>query len=251
MASERARLRLAAPTCLTYDRPCHSMLTIIKTVGGPGSTGLFLLLMGLGAAVRRLSPVAWLRRAATAGMLAVGAAYVVMALPLTANALLDRLPQPAVHTDHELDQTTTLFIFDGDNRQGRAIASAALAARGHLTEAWLLGADYMIDELVLAGFPPRILREDSSATNTLEQVALVQRVMARRGGRAAIVASRLSIPRIVDFLRDAKVDALLIGAPLDDEPVRRGLWGLVPTRGALVASRDAIYEHAALWYYGR
>jgi hypothetical protein len=175
--------------------------------------------------------------------------YLALALPLTANALVDSLPAAPVTTKAEFGDIKTLFIFDGDNRRGRARQAAEVARLAKLDAAWLLGADYMLDDLMFAGFPPGLLRRDASAPNTKAQLAQVERLAGSQPGPVGILASRLSIPRIEAFARAAGFRPVLIAAPLDEEPAHGGVGLLIPSYGALMASRDAIYEHGALHYY--
>jgi hypothetical protein len=186
---------------------------------------------------------------ATAGLVVVGLAYWILALPVTANALLDQLPAPPVTSVDGLTAIDTLFILDGDNRRGRARHAAAIVRRWPAMDAWLLGPSYMLDDLMFAGFPPALLRQEDRGYNTQTQIAEVKRITERRVGRVGLLASRVSIPRIARFVRAENLDVVLVAAPLDEEPSVRGVWMYLPSLGALTASRDAIYEIGALRYY--
>jgi hypothetical protein len=91
---------------------------------------------------------------------------------------------------------------------------------------------------------------DSGPLNTREQVAWVARFFAAHPNtRAALVASRLQMPRIAALVFAARLPIVLAPSPIDDEPPMSGWRRWVPTYIALRVSRDAIYEHVALRYY--
>ena len=65
------------------------------------------------------------------------------------------------------------------------------------------------------------------------------------------VTQRLQLPRVHALLRMRHLSPLQLAAPADWEPADRGLRAILPTYYALRISRDALYEHMALWYYRR
>jgi hypothetical protein len=79
------------------------------------------------------------------------------------------------------------------------------------------------------------------------------RVKTLAGGpdadRAAIVVSRLQMPRVAAMARAAGLDIILVPSPMDVEPPVKGLRYFLPSLAALTLSRDALYELAALPYY--
>ena len=96
------------------------------------------------------------------------------------------------------------------------------------------------------------MRHQPAPVNTREQVAWVERFVAGAGvgaSRSAMVVSRLQVPRVAALAARSGVHMPLLASPLDREPATTGSWRLIPSYGALCASRDAIYELAALRYY--
>ena len=69
-------------------------------------------------------------------------------------------------------------------------------------------------------------------------------------GRAAILVSSLQAPRARLLARQAGLAVPVLAAPLDDELTPEGMGRFVPSFKALAITRDAIYEVAALRYYG-
>jgi hypothetical protein len=66
-----------------------------------------------------------------------------------------------------------------------------------------------------------------------------------------VIVSRLQAARMAGLLERAHLLIRLIESPVDVEPATTGALTFVPTYFALRLSRDALYEHAALWYYRR
>lgn len=226
-----------------------SWLTPIKLIGGPGSLGLLALILAASVLVHWKIKRPWLRRSMAAFSSATVALYLVLALPIVALAITSRLPAIADPAASRISDIQTLVIFAGDNFDGRARKAADILRRANPPARWLLGPDYLLDELETAGFPLDGLRRDDGAVNTSAQIAQVQALASWTPTPIAIVASRVQMPRIAGMVSRAGLDVILIPAPFDREPASTGAWRLVPSYGALMASRDAIYELAALRYY--
>lgn len=227
------------------------ILELAKLIGGPGSLGFLCL------AVLILLVFGWLpktRRASRLGIVLVLGGYLVLALPVVAHAITDRLtPTHGVGTSVPRE-IQTLFIFDGDNREGRVRLVRQLIRRHRPVSIWLLGAGYMLDDLHRAGLGPEQVMYDPSAHNTMAQVDRVQNLLEQQRtgpGQAAVVTSRVQAPRVRALLAIRHLDVHVLEGRLDREPPRDGLWSVVPSHAALLTSRDSIYEHLALAYYRR
>lgn len=224
-------------------------LTPIKIIGGPGSLGLLALVLLVAAASHRLLPGRRITRLARGAAIATLGLYFLLALPPVARAIVDALPATPAPPAEDLAGIESLFILDGDNFAGRVRAAVDVMARAKPETLWLLGPHYLLDDLELAGFPVARLKRDGSALNTSMQLEQVRALTSGATRPPAIVVSRVHAPRLARLARALAVEILLIPAPLDREPPTRGIWASIPQYGSLMASRDAIYEHAALRYY--
>jgi hypothetical protein len=101
--------------------------------------------------------------------------------------------------------------------------------------------------------PGTSLHHDPTTRDTAAQVVRVRQIGgALPSAATAVIASRVQMPRIAALMEVEGVRVLLVPSPLDREPVSSGFRALMPSCAALLASRDAIYEHAALaWYRWR
>ena len=228
------------------------LLSIVKPIDAPGSIPFLLLCLVLGLVIMFVWPRN--RRAGRLWLLVVSAGYLVLGLPIVANAIANRLPRvdsDRLPRDHPLDG---LIVFDGDNRRGRVSESGRAYREGAPREVWVLGGEeeWLVEELPAAGMPAGIIQHDTGTLNTRDQMAWVARYVASHpGSRVAVVASRLQMPRVAALARSAGIDVTLLSSPVDDEPPTTGAKVLVPMYIALRVSRDALYEHAALVYYRR
>lgn len=220
-------------------------MALFKFLAVPGSLPFLALNLALGLGLarftkrfRRLGRV-WL--ALTCGL------YLVLALPVVANAIIDPLPS----SDSALgnDRLDLLVIYDGDNRRGRVATACGAYAVGPV-DVVVLGEPWMLDPLVACGISRDRLRLDERVTNTRDQMNWVDRFRREAPAkRVAIIASRLQMPRIRALAAARRLDAVLVASPIDDEPPTAGWRRFIPSYIALRASRDAIYEHVALAYY--
>lgn len=220
-------------------------LGIVKAVGGPGSIGFLAVNCAVALAIIRLSPRR--RRLGRAWLLVVFVIYVVLSVPLVANAIGNRL-QPA----HEptIGDVDVVVLFDGDNRVGRVRTVARWWSTHRNGLLLVSGEDWLIEHLEQAGVPPRRIVHDGMAKTTQQQMLITERFLRERHlHRAAIVVSRLQAPRVVALARASGAPVTIIGAPVDIEPATSGYRVWVPAYAALRVSRDALYEHAALRYY--
>jgi uncharacterized SAM-binding protein YcdF (DUF218 family) len=225
-------------------------MAVLKAIGSPGSVPFiaFCLLVALMAAY------VWPRskRLARGWLWIVVIGHTVIALPLVANAIAGALPSVTVADADTLPVLDTLFVLDGDNRVGRVRAGAAAAAASPTTRLHVVGGHFwLVDALVEAGVAPARVTHDYEPADTRQQMDEIKRFLASQpAGRSAIIASRLQMPRVAGLVRAAGLPLALIASPIDTEPPTSGWRLCVPSYYALRVSRDAIYEHAALAYYG-
>ena len=225
------------------------MLSLLKATGGPGSIPFFVLAIAIGLFVIYIWPKR--RRLGLVWILGVTAIYAVLALPVTAHAIADGLPAVA-RVDTSGSPIPLLIVLDGDNRRGRARVAQQIVASNRPEAIWVLGSSWMIDPLLQAGVPDGAARHDPTAANTLEQMQQVATMAADVApGRTVVIASRLQAPRVVALAAAFGTAPDIVPAPVDDEPPSSGLWRFIPRYIALRLSRDALYEHAALWWYAR
>jgi len=223
------------------------ILTLIKTIGGPGSAGFFVLVAGLLLLMGR-HPRG--RRPARVGLSGLVLAYLVLALPVVASALAGGLPATASPGPDALGRVRVLIVFDGDNRAGRLRQTREVLRAITPSDLYLLGDPYLLEDLrALVDPATTTLHDDGSTWNTAAQVDRVRQFVDRWPPlTTALIASRVQMPRIVALFTPSAPDVVLIPSPLDVEPAATGPAAFVPSLAALRASRDAIYEHAALRY---
>jgi hypothetical protein len=225
------------------------VLWLLKEIGGPGSESFFVFCVVVALLVRwwqpgRVRAIRWF-------LLVLGSLYLVLSLPVAANRIAGSLPAvPSAALPALPGSLDALVVMDGDNRRGRARAgievNAALAPR----EVWVLGNEWLIDELSAGGVPRNRIFQDAFLVTTHDQVASLASLMTRRPGwKIAVIVSRLQAARVAGLLESSHLAARLIESPVDVEPPITGALAFVPTYYALRLSRDALYEHAALRYY--
>jgi uncharacterized SAM-binding protein YcdF (DUF218 family) len=229
-----------------------ALLSLAKLIDAPGSIQFFIICIIVGFVLLFIWPRN--RRLGRAWLFFISASYVLLGLPIVANAIVGQLPRfelDEIPDDRPLD---ALIVFDGDNRRGRVAEAARVFAVHAPRHVWVLGGDeeWLLDELPLVGIPPSRLRHDTSTLTTRDQIAWVRRFLSERpGSQIALVASRLQMPRVAALAASAGIDVPFLPSPIDDEPPVTGAKVLVPMYIALRISRDALYEHAAIVYYRR
>jgi hypothetical protein len=204
--------------------------------------------VGVGLIAARL----WLpaRRAVLAALILLTATYLALAIPSVATTIINALPLVTEPTPAALRAVHVLVVFDGDNLAGRERRARRVLRQASPTDVHLLGADYLLADLRMAMKPGAVLHYDSTTWNTAAQVSRVLQISeGLPPARTAVIASRVQMPRIAALMASAGADALLVPSGLDHEPATSGFRVLLPSYSALLASRDAIYEHAALAWY--
>ena len=93
------------------------------------------------------------------------------------------------------------------------------------------------------------MTDDMPATTRAQMQWIATEFRTRPPTRAALIASRLQMPRVIELARSYGVHVLFLSSPLDHNVVASGVWTAIPSYGALEVSRDALYERAALSYY--
>lgn len=223
------------------------MLDVLKFVSAPGSLTLLALCLLVGVTFLYVWPKS--RRLAKRWLLGVSGVYLVLGLPVTANSIVNSLP--ALPRDPREDEPGhTLILFDGDNRRGRLETTLQALSADRPGKLWVLGDEWLVEGLIRGGYPRNTFGHDSECPNTRAQVDWVRSYAARHPGTGlTVIASRLQMPRIAALFDTAGLPVRFLASPIDVEPPTRGWRTLVPSYYALRASRDALYEHAALRYY--
>ncbi|MEO8483472.1 MAG: hypothetical protein ABI634_14765 [Acidobacteriota bacterium] len=225
------------------------LVAFAKLTGGPGSLRLLGILITIGL----IWVVAFPRRRSVGfiGLALVAISYLVMATPLVAQWTAARLPPAEPVRDVDIRNIETLFIFDGDNRWGRLRETQRIYDLAQPREVVLLGRLSVYKDLLLMPIPRERLHHDATSWNTSSQVERVKELWrGESSGPTAILASCLQAPRVKALLHDAGLNLTVLSAPLDADLPQRGVRRIVPSLAALATTRDALYEVAALSYYG-
>jgi uncharacterized SAM-binding protein YcdF (DUF218 family) len=224
------------------------IVSTLKQVGAPGSYGFLVLCSAFGFLLIHV----WRRPIlGRAWLFAVISAYLVLATPVAALYIADALTQyRPVSELANLPNVDVVITFDGDNVRGRARETLRVFAAWPSARILLFGDDWLRDELLAGGIPPGRITLDPRPPNTIEQmVAVRDYVRAHPHEAAAVVASRLQMPRIAAIAGTMQLHIALLPSPADVEPPREGPDRWLPRYTALRISRDTIYEYAALIYY--
>lgn len=224
------------------------MMAALKLVGAPGSIRFLTLCCCVGLFLIYL----WPRR--TFGgvwLFAVFCVYALLGTPVVAQDIADALSQyRPVQELKSLPSPDVVVTLGGDNVRGRV--SETLHAWAAWPDAHIIvfGDDWLFDHLLEAGIPAGQITHRPRPPTTFEQMAAVSAYLkAHPTAGAAVVASRLQMPRIAALAGAMRLHVTLLPSPVDVEPSRTGPRRWLPRYTALRLSRDAIYEHAALIYY--
>ena len=189
------------------------------------------------------------RRVGRNWIIGVVGLYVLLSMPVMANAIARSLPTVPANDPRAWRRIDTLVVLDGDNRWGRVRQAGLVYGIAQPSEVWDIGNGWMLDPLQQAGIPYERIKHDGSTSNTREQMARVRRFVTEDHRNIGIIASRLQMPRVAALAAAVTLNAPLIVSPIDDEPPTTGVRQFVPAYIALRVSRDAIYELVALPYY--
>ncbi len=222
------------------------MREALKWIGAPGSIGFLLAGVAVALAFRYVWPRH--RVLSRACLLLLGAIYLVLSLPPVAHALGDSLgPRRPVEVIYRPD---VIILLDGDNIEGRARAAADAHDWWPDAPVLVLGPEWLASKLVAMRIPRHLVRTDAEPATTRAQLEWMKQYLASRPGTsAALIASRLQMPRVAGLAASMGIRAQLIASPLDAAPARWGVQKAVPSYSALRLASDALYEHAALFFY--
>jgi uncharacterized SAM-binding protein YcdF (DUF218 family) len=221
---------------------------LLKTIGGPGS--LRFLFLGTGVAVFLLA----FRRTRRTGrwlLWSFLSLYFVLSLPVVARFLAG----PAARTHSlpaaEYGHLDDLFVIDGDNYQSRAALAAVVARTASPRTVWVVGGGELRDAMLAHGIDKDVWRwGGGDAGTTYDQMVWIKKSIATtQSRRAAVIASRVHLPRIVELARRLPVEVVAIPSPLDSEPPDSGVWAWLPSFAGLHLSREGLYERVAVAYY--
>lgn len=225
-----------------------SPLGIAKIVGGPGSLGLLVVACAVGVALLYVWPKH--KMVGRAWLLVTLLVYVILGCPFVARAIADSLP-PAPSADlSSIRNVDELVVLGGDNEDGRVMATLNAWRTRTPGVVVVLGEQMFAQRIVDAGIPAARIRQDDGPRTTRAQIDWVKTERrAHPAGTAALIASRLQMPRVMELARMNGLDLLFLCSPLDHDPAADGIRAFLPSYGALEVSRDALYERAALAYY--
>jgi len=221
---------------------------LLKTIGAPGS--MRFLFLGPGLAIFFLA----FRRTRRTGrwlLCSFLLLYFVLSLPAVAQLVTSPAARTRSLPAAEYGRLDDLFVIDGDNYQSRAALAVLVARTASPRTVWVVGGVELRDALLVHGIDKDLWRwGGGAARTTYDQLLWVQESIATtHSRRAAVVASRVHLPRIVDAARRLKIDLVAIPSPLDSEPPDSGVRAWLPSFSGLQLSRDGLYERVAVAYY--
>lgn len=216
----------------------------------PGSIPFLLLGLGGGALllfVRRKA-----RPWAGAWLLALGLAYLLLSMPVTAKRLASVLygHSPSAGLV-DAPAATTIVALDGDH--GLARVRETVRLYGLLRPKWVVvsGDPEFHHWIIAAGVPQEHILWENQASTTREQALHLAPLLDRYGiEQVVLVASPLHMPRALGACQAAGIRALPSPSALPHASVvTTGFRAILPSREALRLSWESIYEYLALGYY--
>lgn len=218
-----------------------------KRIGGPGSVGFLAVGSAIGLIGARFRPS---RRVARRGLLILFTSHVLLGVPAIARQLADRLPSYSPRTDYaDFNGRCSLIILGGDNTRGRVREAGKIFSAIQPSRVLISGDADLVLQVIAAGVPRNRVMHDPMARTTRDQILRATIVVGPEP--SILVTSRLQSSRVAALIQAAGLPALIAPSPVDDEPPSAGWRLYLPTYLALRVSRDAIYEHAAGFYYRR
>lgn len=225
------------------------MIQLLKVIGGPGFLAFFAINVCVCILMMRGRP-RW-RRPAAAWLVIISGGYAILACPAVASAIADRVAASLPATERRsASPPDLLVVLGGDNPVGRVRRAIAASMAWPAAPIVVLGEDWMVADLRIAGIAASRLRQDGTPATTREQIEWVRTFAESHAGvHPALVASLVQAPRVAALAAAMRLQITLLPSPADSETVPNGLRRWLPSAGALNLSRDAIYEAAALTYY--
>lgn len=223
------------------------MIGLLKLVGTPGSLRFLFVATVAGVGLVRFTPR--FRRTGILWLAGVYTCYLTLSLPVVATTIVDALPAATPAASSSLRPIRCVIVLDGDNRRGRVRTLTRMLDADPDVTVWILGDRWILEALDAGGLRRPEFRYDAQATTTYEQMRQVNDIAGSAPGRTVVIASRLQAPRVEALAAAGRVPVTILPSPIDDEPAATGVMAFVPAYTALRASRDALYEHAALAYY--
>jgi len=221
---------------------------LLKAIGGPGS--LRFLFLGTGLAVSLLA----FRRTRRTGRWMLRSfllMYFVLSLPAVARFVAGPAARTQSRPAAEYGRLDDLFVIDGDNYQSRAALAAVVARTASPRTVWVVGGGELRDAMLAHGIDKDVWRwGGGDAGTTYDQIVWIKKSIATtQSRRAAVIASRVHLPRIIEVARRLQVDLVAIPSPLDNEPPDSGVREWLPSFSGLQLSREGLYERVAVAYY--
>jgi len=192
-----------------------------------------------------------LRRLGIAWLSMLSCSYAVLACPAVAGELADLASSyRPVRPVESVPRTESVIVLGGDNSAGRVREAARVYLAWAAPSIIVLGEDWFVDHLREAGIPLSRIRQEAGPATTRAQMEWVRDyIAAHEAASAAIIASRLQMPRIAALAETLHLRVTLLPSEVDVEPRRSGERRWIPSLAALALARDALYEDAAIAYY--
>jgi uncharacterized SAM-binding protein YcdF (DUF218 family) len=225
-----------------------SPISIAKFIGGPGSLGFLAVSCFVGLVLSYALPKRpTVGRAWLLGTLLV---YMVLAFPVVAHSIASSLPRATTANLATVGKLDALIVLGGDNEDGRVAETLDAWRVSKPDVVLILGDALLARRLEDAGIPAaRIRQNDAPPTTRAQMEWIAAELRVRPVHAAALVASRLQMPRVIEVARTYELHLLFLSSELDDDVATSGVRSLIPGYGALALSRDALYERASLSYY--
>jgi hypothetical protein len=126
-----------------------------------------------------------------------------------------------------------------------------MAAASPAARVIVLGQKWLVQRLTAMGVAESRFTRDEGPPTTQAQMDWMLAHARDLGARTAVIVSRLQLPRVAAIAQSRGQQVIAVASPVDVEPPTTGFRAIVPSYASLRLSRDALYELAALAYYGR